>query len=137
MVGLGVMHAGIGMMKVVSWLRGPRTKISSKPDTNSDSNSDIVDTRSSSVVNGGSSTLGVEGAKTKKTNLDPATSELEQKRVVPRQRKIGLRGLVFGLLAIVGVGLGRIARGSYGISRVMEGRYEAVYASLPWASFLR
>ena len=94
LVGVGVWHAGVGMMKVVTWLRGPRRALK----------------------------IGEEG---------------EQKRVVPtKRRKLGLRGLIAGLLGIVGVGLLRKHGEGKGVSSVMVRRYEAIYARLPWYKFL-
>ena len=88
-------HAGVGMMKVVSWLRGP------KPPSEA---------------------------------VEPATVP---RRRISGKRKIGLRGLLGALLAVIAIGLGRVASESKHVSRGMERRYEAVYASLPWASLLR
>ncbi|ORX35225.1 hypothetical protein BD324DRAFT_652367 [Kockovaella imperatae] len=85
-------HAGVGMMKIVSWLRGPR-------------------------VTGGT---------------DPAP-----RRKISGGRKLGLRGILGVVLGVVGIGLVRIARDTGKVSRIMETRYEAVYASLPWGSLLR
>ena len=80
-------HAGVGLMKVVSWLRGPRP---SRPSTR-----------------------------------------------ITGKRKVGLRGLLAVLLGIVGVGMARVVSDTGVVSRAMEARYEAVYASLPWAALLR
>ncbi|CAD6579354.1 MAG: hypothetical protein TREMPRED_002454 [Tremellales sp. Tagirdzhanova-0007] len=95
LVGVGTWHAGVGIMKVVTWLRGWRSGIQK---------------------------IGVEG---------------KQKRSVPKRRKIGLRGSLAALLAVVGVSLVRLHGEGKGVSTVMAKRYEAVYARLPWSGMLR
>ena len=95
LAGVATYHAGVGMMKVFTWLRGPR--------------------RREAVV-------GADG---------------EQKRVIPRRRKVGLRGLVAALLGVMSVGLVRLHGEGKGVSTVMAKRYEAVYAALPWGGLLR
>lgn len=95
LVGIGTWHAGVGMMKVVTWIRGPRRR-------------DVV--------------AGTEG---------------EHKTVIPRRRRIGLRGILAAVLGVVSVGLVRMHGEGKGVSPVMTRRYEAVYARLPWSGLLR
>ncbi|ORY29820.1 hypothetical protein BCR39DRAFT_481417 [Naematelia encephala] len=60
----------------------------------------------------------------------PDTEGQEPRRVVPKRRKLGLRGILVALVGIVAVGLVRIRSDTGLVGRVMEKRYEAVYARL-------
>jgi hypothetical protein len=140
LVGVGVLHAGIGSMKVVSWLkRGKKGNVSV---AGADAASDRTDiTATSTTDQTPATTSAIEpadpSANLKTPKDDGLNAGLEQRRTnIPLRRKIGLRGMVVALLAVIAVGLWRIRKDSVGLSRATLRRYEAVYRSLPWGYLL-
>lgn len=61
----------------------------------------------------------------------------QPRRIVPRSRKFGARGLLLAIVGAVSVGLVRLWSEGQGFSGIMLRRYRAVYASLPGPSLLR
>ena len=100
LVGVTVWHTGVGLMKVVSWLRRSRNQKQVEKDK----------------------------------ALDSKVNEVIQKEQAPRKislrRRIGLRGMLLGLLGVVALGLARVASENSIVSRNMEKRYQAVYQVL-------
>ena len=68
-----------------------------------------------------------------------ADKEQEKTRAAtPKQRRIGLRGLMLGFMGLITIGLFRISRGSNGsVSAVMSSRYQAIYQQLPWGGLYK
>ncbi|WVQ78827.1 hypothetical protein IAT38_000918 [Cryptococcus sp. DSM 104549] len=79
------------------------------------------------------------GKRTVTFKEDAGTKETEmgEKRVVPRRRKLGLRGIIVVILGVVSVGLARVAADTGPVSSVMKRRYDAVFTSAPWSGLLR
>ncbi|WVR03735.1 hypothetical protein IAU60_000730 [Kwoniella sp. DSM 27419] len=117
-VGAGVWHAAVGSMKIVSWLKGrstnttPATTVTGPPLENNGTAQD-----------------------TARTRTDPATGE--QRPVIPRRNKLGLRGIMIIFLGVITIGLVRVARDTGSVSTVMKRRYDAVRAAVPWANLWR
>lgn len=68
-----------------------------------------------------------------------ADREQEKTRAaIPKRRRIGLRGLMLGLMGLITIGLVRISRDSRGsVSSMMASRYQAVYQQLPWGGLYK
>ncbi|WVQ77339.1 hypothetical protein IAR50_007023 [Cryptococcus sp. DSM 104548] len=104
LVGAGVWHAAVGSMKVATWLRTLRRRPSTPAKSAGHSST------SPSVKN-----------------------EQPEKRLVPRRRKLGLRGVILCFLGIVAFGLWRVKSETGMVSPVMKRRYDAVFGRSPWA----
>ncbi|ODO04992.1 hypothetical protein I350_05604 [Cryptococcus amylolentus CBS 6273] len=107
LVGAGVWHAAVGSMKVAAWLRTLRRRPSTRT------------TQTKPTVSTGSAPA--------------ATNEQSKKRVVPRKRKLGLRGVIICFLGVVAFGLWRVKIDTGVVSPVMRRRYDAVFDRAPWA----
>jgi hypothetical protein len=77
----------------------------------------------------------------RKNTVDVADVDKEQEKTrasIPKQRRIGLKGLMLGFMGLVTIGLARIWKDSQGnVSSVMAGRFHAVYRNLPWGSIYK
>lgn len=109
LIGLGVWHSGVGMMKIVSWLKRGRGVSTSTGD----------DTASSAPF-----------PATAFLPEDEMEREVRPKRTISRRRKFGLRSVLVAFLGFIAVGLARMAKENRSVSKVMAARYEAVYAGL-------
>ena len=124
LVGVMSWHAGVGMMKVMSWLRGRKGPVGPSAGT-----TEVLGTSkrtSGDSIVSAEERVGAEPA----ASITPAAEQPIQPmgRKISKERKIGLRSILLVFVGIVGVGLARIARESRYVSRVMALRYEAVYA---------
>ncbi|KAK1927619.1 hypothetical protein DB88DRAFT_41150 [Papiliotrema laurentii] len=109
LIGLGVWHSGVGMMKIVSWLKRGRGVSTSTGD----------DTASSAPF-----------PATAFLPEDEMEREVRPKRTISRRRKFGLRSVLVAFLGFIAVGLACMAKENRSVSKVMAARYEAVYAGL-------
>lgn len=101
LVWFGMIHASLGMMKIVSWLKGrSRPSISVAAVSTSSADGDL---------------------------------ELPARPKISKRRKVLLPGIMVSFLALITIGLARVARETSGVSKVMANRYEAVYANMPLA----
>lgn len=118
LVGIASWHAGVGMMKIVSWMkRGRRAK---GPVQQVQPVSPVQDTTSTEPPAAASA----DGASTGRTTKPRVNGDGV---VISKKRQFGLRGIMVVFLGVVGIGLARIARDSQHVSRVMAVRYQAVH----------
>ncbi|WVO24834.1 uncharacterized protein IAS62_006213 [Cryptococcus decagattii] len=114
LVGAGVWHALVGGMKVATWLKS----LWRRPAKGFTSN-----------VRSTNRTVYPEDKEKTSSDLAP--------RVIPKPRKLGLRGLIMVLLGVVSIGLARVTRDTGLVSGMMKKRYDAVFDATPWAKLYR
>ncbi|OWZ26595.1 hypothetical protein C351_06789 [Cryptococcus neoformans c8] len=114
LVGAGVWHALVGGMKVATWLKNLRRRPAKGDPSN------ILSTE-----------WKVYPDDKKECSSDPAP------RIIPKPRKLDLRGLIMVLLGVVSIGLARVTRDTGLVSGMMKRRYDAVFDATPWANLYR
>lgn len=141
LVGVMMWHGGVGMMKVVSWLKRGRGVATPDPtgDVGTETSEqtermgkveqvELVQKVDPSVE----AALDVGAVGDEEQVLDTDAKSVQATPAAPRKisakRKLGLRSLLLVFIGVVGIGLARIARESKYVSRVMALRYEAVYS---------
>lgn len=125
LVGIASWHAGVGMMKIVSWLkRGRGGKGAVRPvqpvqpvqDT-----PNAIEAPPNPSVSVAEETTGEAPKSRERVRINGDGV------VISKKRQFGLRGIMVVFLGVVGIGLARIARDSRHVSRVMAVRYQAVH----------
>ena len=119
LVGIASWHAGVGMMKVVSWMKRGR-RGGKGPVQQAQPVSPLQDTTTDVPPAAASA----DGASTGRTTKPRVNGDGV---VISKKRQFGLRGIMVVFLGVVGIGLARIARDSQHVSRVMAVRYQAVH----------
>lgn len=123
LVGIASWHAGVGMMKIVSWIKRGRGDRKGSLQQVQTAQEPAENDPSAKALGAGQMTTDAKATATPK----PKPRVNGDGVVISKKRQFGLRGIMVVFLGVVGIGLARIARDSQHVGRVMAVRYQAVH----------